>query len=100
MTKADLGQAVQGSLRKVERTPATIGRPNATIPNAASATRIILEKAKLKGGELLMAKRTNSEVTSKKAASAASKVLRDPKASKAAKSAAGSALTQRPNRKK
>lgn len=47
-----------------------------------------------------MAKRSNSEVTSKKAASAASKVLRDPKASKAAKSAAGSALTQRPNRKK
>lgn len=40
-----------------------------------------------------------SEVTSKKAASAASKVLRDPKASKAAKTAAGSALTQRPNRK-
>lgn len=47
-----------------------------------------------------MAKRSNSEVTSKKAASAASKVLRDPKASKAAKSAAGSALTQRPDRKK
>lgn len=42
----------------------------------------------------------NSEVTSKKAASAASKVLRDPKSSKAAKSAAASALTQRPNRKK
>lgn len=40
-----------------------------------------------------------SEVTSKKAASAASKVLRDPKASKAAKTAAGSALTQRPGRK-
>jgi hypothetical protein len=46
-----------------------------------------------------MAGTKNSEVTSKKAASAASKVLRDPKASKAAKSAAGSALTQRPNRK-
>ena len=41
-----------------------------------------------------------SEVTSKKAASAAAQVLRDPKASKAAKSAAGSALTQRPNRNK
>jgi len=40
-----------------------------------------------------------SEVTSKKAASAASKVLRDPKASKAAKTAAGSALTQRPDKK-
>ncbi len=47
-----------------------------------------------------MARRTNREVTSKKAASAASKVLRNPKASKAAKSAAGSALTQRPNKKK
>ncbi len=41
----------------------------------------------------------NREVTCKKAASAASKVLRDPKSSKAAKSAAASALTQRPNKK-
>lgn len=41
-----------------------------------------------------------SEVTSKRAASAAAKVLRDPKSSKAAKTAAASALTQRPNRKK
>ena len=40
------------------------------------------------------------EKTSKKAATAASKVLRNPKSSKAAKSAAGSALTQRPNKKK
>lgn len=46
-----------------------------------------------------MAKR-NSEVTSKKAASAAAKILRDPKASKAAKSAAASALTQRPDKAK
>ena len=46
-----------------------------------------------------MARKPNKEVTGKKAASAASKVLRDPKASKAAKSAAGSALTQRPNKK-
>ncbi len=46
-----------------------------------------------------MAKR-NSEVTSKKAASAAGKVLRNPNSSKAAKSAAASALTQRPNKKK
>lgn len=46
-----------------------------------------------------MARKGNTEVTSKKAASAASKVLRDPKASKAAKSAAGSALTQRPDKK-
>lgn len=43
-------------------------------------------------------KTTNREVTSKRAASAASKVLRNPKSSKAAKTAAGSALTQRPNR--
>lgn len=47
-----------------------------------------------------MAKKGNSEVTSKQAASAAAKVLRDPKASKNAKSAAGSALTQRPSRGK
>jgi len=45
-----------------------------------------------------MAKKANKEVTSKAAASAASKVLRDPKSSKAAKSAAASALTQRPNK--
>lgn len=42
----------------------------------------------------------NGEVTGKKAASNASKVLRDPKSSKAAKSAAGSALTQRAGKKK
>lgn len=47
-----------------------------------------------------MKKCRNREVTSKRAASAASKVLRNPKSSKAAKTAAGSALTQRPNRKK
>lgn len=47
-----------------------------------------------------MAKRGfNKEVTSKKAASVASKVLRDTKSSKAAKTAAASALTQRPNKK-
>lgn len=46
-----------------------------------------------------MSKRRNSEVTSKKAASAAGRVLRDPKSSKAAKTAAASALTQRPNKK-
>lgn len=45
-------------------------------------------------------KQSNNEVTSKKAASAAGRALRDPKSSKAAKTAAGSALTQRPNRKK
>lgn len=41
---------------------------------------------------------SKSEVTSKKA-TAASQVLRDPKSSAAAKSAAASALTQRPNKK-
>lgn len=41
-----------------------------------------------------------NEKTGKKAAAAASKVLRDPKSSKAAKSAAGSALTQAPDKKK
>lgn len=41
-----------------------------------------------------------SEVTSKAAASAAAKVLRNPRSSKAAKTAAASALTQRPSRKK
>ena len=44
-----------------------------------------------------MARKSNKEVTSKRAAS---KVLRNPKSSKAAKTAAGSALTQRPNKKK
>ncbi len=47
-----------------------------------------------------MSKRRNSEVTSKRAASAASKVLRNPRSSKAAKTAAASALTQRPNKKR
>jgi hypothetical protein len=37
----------------------------------------------------------NNEVTGKRAASAASKVLQNPNSSKAAKSAAGSALSQR-----
>ncbi|MCA9090812.1 MAG: hypothetical protein KDA90_19495 [Planctomycetaceae bacterium] len=41
-----------------------------------------------------------NEQTSKKAGTAASKVLRDPKSSKAAKTAAGSALSQRPDKKK
>ena len=41
-----------------------------------------------------------NEKTSAKAGTAASKVLRDPKASKAAKTAAASALSQRPDRKK
>lgn len=44
--------------------------------------------------------KSNKEVTSAKAASAASKVLSNPNSSKAAKTAAASALTQRPNKKK
>lgn len=47
-----------------------------------------------------MARRPNKETTSKKAASAAGRVLSNPKSSKDDKTAAGSALTQRPNRKK
>jgi hypothetical protein len=42
----------------------------------------------------------NNEQTSKTAASAAGKVLSSPNSSKAAKTAAASALTQRPNKKK
>lgn len=47
-----------------------------------------------------MARKSNSEITGKKAASAAAKLLRDPKSSKSAKSTAGSALTQRPNKQR
>lgn len=46
-----------------------------------------------------MATKKSNEVTSAKAASAASRVLSNPKSSKDAKSAAASALTQRPNKK-
>jgi hypothetical protein len=42
----------------------------------------------------------NTEVTSARAASAASKVLQKPTSGKAPKTAAASALTQRPDRKK
>ncbi|WP_169712810.1 hypothetical protein [Algoriphagus faecimaris] len=41
-----------------------------------------------------------NEQTSKKAASAASKVLRNPKSTKVEKTAAGSSLTQAPEKKK
>ena len=41
----------------------------------------------------------HNKVTSKKVASKAAKVLRDPKATKAEKSAAGSALSQTPGKK-
>jgi hypothetical protein len=47
-----------------------------------------------------MAGRRTSKVTSKKAASSASKVLRDGRTSRASKTAAGSALSQRPPSKK
>ncbi len=47
-----------------------------------------------------MTKKRSCEKTGKKAGTAASKVLRNPKSSKAAKTAAASALTQRPNKKK
>jgi hypothetical protein len=43
---------------------------------------------------------TNKEQTSKKVASIASKILSNPHSSKAAKSVAASALTQRPNKGK
>lgn len=52
------------------------------------------------GTEIEMAGKGNKEVTSPKAATAASKVLSKPSSSKDAKTAAGSALTQKPNRKK
>ncbi len=44
-----------------------------------------------------MAKSNSSKVTSARAASVASKVLRDGRTSKASKTAAGSALSQRPS---
>ena len=53
------------------------------------------------GNTMLMAtKNSASKVTSAKAATAASKVLRDGRTSKTSKTAAGSALAQRPSRKK
>lgn len=42
---------------------------------------------------------SNSKQTSKRAATAASKVLRDGRTGKASKTAAGSALAQRPSKK-
>ena len=47
-----------------------------------------------------MAKKPTNEQTGKKAGTAASKVLKSAGASKDAKTAAGSALSQRPNKKK
>lgn len=44
-------------------------------------------------------KKTNNEVTGARAASAASKTLKNPNADKATKTAAASALTQRPGKK-
>lgn len=45
-------------------------------------------------------RKSGGEQTSKRAASAASRVLRDGRTSKDSKTAAGSALTQRPNKKR
>jgi hypothetical protein len=50
--------------------------------------------------EVIEMAKSNKEVTSAKAASAAAKVLSNPNSSKAAKTAAASALTQRPNKGK
>jgi hypothetical protein len=64
------------------------------------SSRICVKQNRTVQQENHMAKTpSKSEVTSKKAATAASQVLRDPKSSAAAKSAAASALTQRPNKK-
>ena len=53
----------------------------------------------MKGGKS-MAKSTGNKVTSARAASAASKVLRDGRTGATSKTAAGSALAQRPSRGK
>ena len=58
---------------------------------------VYLDKDLNQGGGETMAK---DKITSKRAASAASKVLRDGRTSKASKTAAGSALSQRPSKKK
>lgn len=50
-------------------------------------------------GDKLGERKMARKVTSKRAASAASKVLRDGRTSKASKTAAGSALSQREKRK-
>lgn len=47
-----------------------------------------------------MARKPNKEVTSARAASAAARVLRNPKSTPTQKRAAASALTQRPNKGK
>lgn len=67
----------------------------AFVGTAAISPATSFERIPERGVETL----AKNEVTSRKAASNAAKVLRDPKASKAAKSAAGSALTQRPGKK-
>ena len=61
-------------------------------------SRIVIPKEI--GKEVILVAKSNKEVTSAKAASAAAKVLRSPNSSKAAKTAAASALTQRPNKNK
>ena len=49
---------------------------------------------------MMARKPNNDKVTGKKAASAASKTMRSAKSSSAAKTGAGSALTQRPSKKR
>ena len=49
---------------------------------------------------MIFVRKGNKEQTSARAASAASRVLRNPKSGKDARTAAGSALTQRPDKKK
>lgn len=82
-----LGQTNRKIIRRAFAGDALTQRPNRTTRKEVSqlATR---------------RKSTNREVTSKRAASAAGRVLRKKKSSADAKTAAGSALTQRPNRSK
>jgi hypothetical protein len=81
----------EGALTHAERKPIRIlrngpGWAHRQLPQWAACFR-----------EQVMAK---NETTGKKAGTAASKVLKSPASSKNAKTAAGSALTQRPNKKK
>lgn len=58
---------------------------------------MVVHNTKEKGGERMP---TNKKQTSSRAASAASKVLRDGRTGQASKTAAGSALAQTPSKKK
>ena len=67
--------------------------------NLESKHQILYECPQHERKEKQMVKRKNLESTSKPAASAAGRTLRNPNVSKAAKSAAGSALSQRKSTK-